>query len=96
MREGSIYRTKDDDGAPRALPGLECMACGRVEPDSAHIAEALAEGVQASPWIRLQLEVAVAGSTRAHARLPFTIPTGGPPVKNASFDWPGVRRHVLN
>jgi hypothetical protein len=97
MREGSIYRTRDDDGVPRALLGLECMVCGRLEPDAAHIAEALAQGAQVSDWGRLQLEIAVAGSTRSLARFPFTIPTPWmPPLKRLAVERPGVPRRVLN
>ncbi len=96
MREGSIYRTKDDDGVSRALLGIECTACGHIEPDAAHIAEALAQGTEVSPWVRLQLEVAVAGSTRAVARPPFSNPTQAPHLKKIAVEWPGIPRPVLN
>jgi len=96
MREGSVYRTRDDDGVPRAVLGIECMACGHIEPDAAHIAEALAQGAQVSPWGRLQLEVALAGSPRSAARLPFTIPPQAPHLKRIAVEWPGVSRRVLN
>jgi hypothetical protein len=95
MREGSIYRTTDDDGAPRALLGLECTACGRIEPDVAHIAEALAQGAEVAPWVRLQLEIAVAASVRSPARRPFTVPPV-PPLKRSAVEWPGVPRRVFN
>jgi hypothetical protein len=96
MREGSIYRTTGDDGAPLALMGLECTACGRIHPDTAHIAEALAEGAQLSPWIRSQLEVAVATSTRSLARRRFTISTQAPPLKTFAVEWPGTPRRAPN
>jgi hypothetical protein len=96
MREGSIYRTRDDDGAPRALLGLECMACGHIVPDAAHIAEALAQGAEVSPWARLQLEVAFAGSTRSLAKFPFTIPTRVASLNRIAVEWPEVPRRALN
>jgi hypothetical protein len=44
----------------------------------------------------LQLEVAVASSTRSVALLPFTIPTQAPHLKGIAVEWPGIPRHVLN
>lgn len=96
MREGAIFRTRDDDGVPRALLGLECMACGRIEPDAAHIAEALAQGAQVSSRVQLQLEVAVAGSSRSLARRPFTISTRAPALRRTAVEWSVAPRRVLN
>jgi hypothetical protein len=93
LREGSIYRTRDDDGRPRALPGLECTACGAIEPDVAHIAEALGHGAEVSPWVQLQLEVAVAARLVAGHR--FAIPIQAMALKRIAVEWPGPRR-VLN
>jgi hypothetical protein len=96
LREGSIYRTHDDDGAPRALLGLECTACGHIEPDAAHIAEALAQGAQVTPWARLQLEVAVVSGARSLAERPVRSPTRSPASKSIAVEWREVPRRVFN